>query len=70
MISPAQNPEEKSFALPARLILLGEALQSVAQAARQSLTNRVRPSGCEFVLLEDATRHMGVIVGHQAIEAR
>jgi hypothetical protein len=42
MISPAQNPEEKSFALPARLILLGEALQSVAQAARQSLTNRVR----------------------------
>jgi hypothetical protein len=30
-------------------------------AARQSLARRVRPSGCEFLLLEDATRHMGVI---------
>ena len=61
MISPAQNPEETSFALPARLTLLGQAVGPIARAARRSLARRVRPSGCEFVLLEDATRHMGVI---------
>ena len=61
MISPAQNPEETSFALPARLTLLGRAVGPVARAARQSLARRVQPSGREFVLLEDAIRHMGVI---------
>ncbi len=47
--------------LPARLILLGEALQPVAQAARQSLTSRVRPTGHEFVMLDDLIRHLDVI---------
>ena len=61
MTSPAQNPEETSFVLPVRLILLGEALQPIAQAARQSLTSRVRPSGREFVMLDDLIRHLDVI---------
>lgn len=47
--------------LPARLILLGEALEPVAKAARQALTRRVRPSGQGFVMLDDPIRHLGVI---------
>ena len=50
-----------SCIVPERLVLLGQALAPVASAARRSLARRVRPSGCEFVLLEDAIRHMGVI---------
>ena len=47
--------------VPARLVLLGQALAPVASAARKSLARKVSPSGHEFVMLEDACRHMGVI---------
>lgn len=61
MTSPAPAPQDTAFVVPERLTLLGQAVGPVARAARQSLVRKVLPSGCEFVLLEDAIRHMGVI---------
>jgi hypothetical protein len=47
--------------MPARVILLGEALHPVAHGVRQALTSKLWPSGHEFDTLEGQSRHLGVI---------
>jgi hypothetical protein len=47
--------------LPPHVVLLGDALASVARSATHAMTRRVRLSGQEFVTLDDLTYHMGVI---------
>lgn len=61
MASPAPNPKDVVCVLPSQVVFLGEALAPLAKAARQAMTRRVRPSGHEFVTLEDLSHHMGVI---------
>jgi hypothetical protein len=61
MASPAPNPKDLVYVLPSQVIVLGEALASVARGARQAMTRRVRSSGHEFVTIEDISHHMGVI---------
>lgn len=47
--------------LPPQVTALGEALAPVASGARQAMARRVRPSGYEFVVPADLSRHVGVI---------
>ena len=61
MASPAPDPKDIVCVLPSQVVFLGEALAPVAKSARQAMARRVRPSGHEFVTLEDLSRHMGVI---------
>lgn len=61
MASPTPNPNDVVCVLPSQVVFLGEALAPVAKSARQAMARRVRPSGHEFVTLEDLSRHMGVI---------
>lgn len=61
MASPTPNPNDVVCVLPSQAVFLGEALAPVARGARQAMARRVRPSGHEFVTLEDLSRHIGVI---------
>jgi hypothetical protein len=47
--------------LPPHVVLLGDALASVARSATHAMTRRVRLSGQEFVTLDDLTHHTEVI---------
>lgn len=61
MASPVPNPKDLVCVLSPQVIFLGEALAPLAKGARQAMARRVRSSGHEFELLEDLSRHMGVI---------
>lgn len=47
--------------LPSQVTALGEALAPVASGARQAMARRVRPSGSEFMMPADLSRHVGTI---------
>lgn len=61
MASPRPEPEAVNCVVPTRVILLGEALASVAKGARGAMARRVRLSGNEFATIPDLSRHLGVI---------
>lgn len=65
MAESVPNPASVVCVLPSQVTALGEALAPLARGARQAIARRVRPSGHEFLMLEDLSRHTGVI--HQAL---
>jgi len=66
MMGPTvSNFEDVVYRLPSRVAFLGEALEPVAKSLHQAITRKVKPSGREFLIVDDLVRHMGVI--HQAL---
>lgn len=65
MAESVPNPASVVCVLPSQVTALGEALAPLARGIRQAVAQRVRPSGHEFLMLEDLSRHTGVI--HQAL---
>ena len=61
MAESVPTPEGVVCVLPSQVTALGQALAPVARAARQAMARRVRPSGHEFVMPVDLSRHVGVI---------
>ncbi len=55
------NQNSVVCSIPPRVGWIGEALVPVAKNLRHSLSKRVKPSGHEFVTLDDLSHHMGVI---------
>ena len=67
LVGTAANQDSVVYSLPPRVVWLGEALVPVAKYLRHALSKRVKPSGHEFVTLDDIAQHMGVIapaLGH------
>lgn len=60
MSSPVPSPNV-NYVFPTQVILLGEALVSVAIGARKALKCKAHSSGHEFVTLQDLSRHIRVI---------
>lgn len=61
MAPSTSHAGEPDYELPPQLLLLARALAPITRTARQALERRVRPSGRDFVLLADISRHMAVI---------
>lgn len=57
------NFEDVVYKLPLRVTFLGEVLEPVAKSLHQAMTRKVKPSGHEFLIVDDLLRHMGVIPG-------
>ena len=60
-VGTSDNPNSVVYSFPPRVVWLGEALVLVAMNLRHALSKRVKPSGHEFVTLDDLSHHMGVI---------
>jgi hypothetical protein len=60
-VGTSDNPNNVVYSFPPRVVWLGEALVPVAKNLRHALSKRVKPSGHEFVTLDDLSHHMGVI---------
>jgi hypothetical protein len=62
MASIAPKNKEIVCHIPARVTFLGEALKPVAENLRKAMALKVKPSGQEFVLMEDLMLHMDIVV--------
>lgn len=62
MASSTSKNKEIVCQIPARVTFLGEALKPVAENLRQAMTLKVKPSGHEFVLMDDLMLHMDIVV--------
>jgi len=65
MDTSVPNFEDVVYKLPSRVTFLGEALEPVAKSLRQEIARKVKPSGHEFLIVDDLLLHMDVI--HQAL---
>jgi|GEM_PF-1029363 len=61
MDTSVPNFEDVVYKLPSRVTFLGEALEPVAKSLRQAIARKVKPSGHEFLIVDDLLRHMGFI---------
>jgi hypothetical protein len=62
---PSPAPRDVVVEFPPQVLLLAEALAPLARNTRQAMSRHVRPSGHEFMLLDDLVRHADTI--HRAL---